>query len=189
MKVDYAKGFSSKRIAVRPYARADFQTWREAHLSRLSKQNKFDSVKPSVKEVTLAKFKEMLKKNNKRAMRDECYYYGVFDKKTGENVGAVSLYILIRKGLHWANLGYEIHNQYWRQGYATEAARLTLKIGFRYLSLHRIEAAMELDHKGSIGVARAIGMRREGIRRKFFPNPTGWEDLVVFGVVKEDFES
>ncbi|HAZ11604.1 MAG: hypothetical protein A2X86_17930 [Bdellovibrionales bacterium GWA2_49_15] len=179
--------YSSKRITVRPYVRRDYESWREGHLAREPKKNKFDSLKPPAKNLTLKKFTAMIGKNKKRAKRDECYVYGIFDKKTGKHLGSTSLYILIRKGLHWANLGYEIHNQYWRQGFGKEAALLTLKIGFRDLGLHRIEAAMELDHKGSIGVARSLGMRREGIRRKFFPNPSGWEDLVVFGAVKEDF--
>ena len=183
----YTKSYSSKRIVMRPYVLSDFKVWREGNLSRLPQQNKFDSAKVSAKKLNIHSFKSILKKNRVRAKDDECYVYGIFEKRTGKHLGVTSLYVLIRKGLHWANLGYEIHNQYWRQGYAKEAALLTLKIGFRDLGLHRIEAAMELDHEGSIGVARAIGMRREGIRRKFFPHPSGWEDLVVFGAVKEDF--
>lgn len=147
---------SGRRVILRPFSTGDYQAWREANLNTLEKQNKYDSPKCRPQAISQTSFRVRVKRLRAKAKRDECYVYGVFNKKTGQHLGTVSLYLIMRQGLNWANLGYEIYNQFWRNGYATEAAKLMIEIGFRDLKIHRIEAAMELDHKGSIGIVNEL---------------------------------
>lgn len=176
--------YTTQRLVIRPYRASDYAAWAEALSKCHPKQNKFDPGRPSHQSLSLAAFDKKLKRYQAQAHRDEHYMFGIFHKKTGEHLGCVDLYVIVRKVLHWANLGFEIHNTHWGHGYAKEAARAALRIGFKELNLHRIEAAMELDHRASQSVARRIGMKKEGIRRKFFPTESGWEDLVVFALVR-----
>jgi RimJ/RimL family protein N-acetyltransferase len=99
--------------------------------------------------------------------------------RQGDFIGQIDFFV-INKQLRWANLGYNIHNQYRNQGYATEAAQLGLKIAFKDLNFHRIEAATELRNKPSQKVALKSGLLREGKRIKFLPDDGGI-DMVVFG--------
>ena len=94
--------------------------------------------------------------------------------------------MIINHTLSWANLGYGVFSCWRRQGYASEAAALTLKIGFEQMGLHRIEASCEIGHTGSKKVALAAGLKREGTRRKFFPYAET-PDMWVFASNRYDY--
>lgn len=57
-------------------------------------------------------------------------------------------------------LGYHIAHEAWGRGYATEAARALLELGFGTLELPRIVAAIHPDNFASRRVADKLGMRR-----------------------------
>lgn len=63
------------------------------------------------------------------------------------------------------DLGYIIFRDFWRQGYATEAAQACKSYGISTLNLRRICANMAADHTASHRVAEKLGMRRE---REFY---------------------
>jgi RimJ/RimL family protein N-acetyltransferase len=63
-----------------------------------------------------------------------------------------------------AELGYWIAQAHWRRGYATEAARAVLDMGFRTLRLRRIEAGHFADNAGSARVLAKLGFIRRGWR-------------------------
>lgn len=58
-------------------------------------------------------------------------------------------------------IGYMIHPGHVGQGFATEAARATLRIGFEEWGVHRIYARIDADNIGSIRVCQRLGMRQE----------------------------
>jgi RimJ/RimL family protein N-acetyltransferase len=58
-----------------------------------------------------------------------------------------------------AELGYELHPDYWGQGYATEAARSLLAFGFQTLRLQRVWAECLAENTRSIHVLERLGMR------------------------------
>ena len=64
-------------------------------------------------------------------------------------------------GRHEYDLGYIIHQSYWRQGYGLECAQACLEYGIHTLGLRRIVANMAHDHVASARVAERLGMRRE----------------------------
>ena len=63
------------------------------------------------------------------------------------------------------DLGYRIKKQFWGQGYATEAARETLRYGFEILNIQLITGHAHIENIASIRVLEKIGMQfdREGI--------------------------
>lgn len=62
------------------------------------------------------------------------------------------------------NLSKKQH-QFWSRGFAKEAAAAAVLFAFKSLKLHRIDAGVDPKNKASVTVARAIGMKLEGIRR------------------------
>ena len=65
------------------------------------------------------------------------YRYAVVLKQTGETIGACELAFTDKNP---AELAWELHCNYWKQGYGTEIGRTLLKLGFELLGIRRIIA-------------------------------------------------
>lgn len=59
---------------------------------------------------------------------------------------------------HLVDLGFRFHRKFWNMGYATEAASLSLKIGFDEFHLDTIIGRVAPENKASIRVLEKIGM-------------------------------
>ena len=79
---------------------------------------------------------------------------------TGELVGDVMLFWHSRKH-GGGELGYVFNPDFGGHGYATEAARAMLRLGFEGLGLHRITARLDERNEPSARLARRLGMRHE----------------------------
>lgn len=64
----------------------------------------------------------------------------------------------VRHDMHYYDLGYRLLKKYWGQGFATEAARASLKYGFENMKLPVIYAGAHVDNSGSNKVLRKVGM-------------------------------
>ena len=59
----------------------------------------------------------------------------------------------------YATLGWIIHKDYRKQGYASEAASALLDFAFNYLKIDRVYAQCDINNPASFGVMRRIGMK------------------------------
>jgi len=77
----------------------------------------------------------------------------------------------------------------WGKRYGTETAKLLLDEVFRQLNLHRAEWWTFAETKVSIQLAKKLGFKEEARLRDavFFDNR--YHDLVVLGLLKQEFES
>lgn len=83
-------------------------------------------------------------------------------------------------------LGYYLYNNYWGRGWAKEAVKAALDIGFKDLKLHRIEAGIEPSNRRSLKLARSLKMRREGVKKRAIHLRGEWVDLVMYTLTTED---
>lgn len=60
-----------------------------------------------------------------------------------------------------AEVGYIFHADYSGHGYATEAARAILSVGFTEFGFHRIFARLDAENTAPASVCRRLGMRQE----------------------------
>ena len=90
---------------------------------------------------------------------------------------------------HRAELGYWIAVPHWRNGYASEAAAAMLALGFEKLNLNKIVAHHFARNPYSGRVLEKIGMRREGFFRRHTRKWDGYEDIVAYGILREEFEA
>jgi ribosomal-protein-alanine N-acetyltransferase len=88
-----------------------------------------------------------------------------------------------------AELGYWIGVPYWKQGYATEAARAVVELGFARLGLNRIYAHHMGRNPASGRVLERIGMQREGVLRHRVRKWGQFEDVVIYSVLRDDLPS
>lgn len=73
------------------------------------------------------------------------------------------------------------------KGYGLEAARLICAHGFDALNLHRIGCGTFAGNVAMIGLAEALGMTREGVRRQAAFKAGRYLDVVEFGMLKDEF--
>ncbi|GEL15369.1 GNAT family N-acetyltransferase [Pediococcus cellicola] len=87
--------------------------------------------------------------------------WGLELKSTHKMIGTID-FRLDEKDLK-AEIGYAIGCHYWGNGFAPEAARRLLKMGFEVLGLKRIEALHCSENLKSGRVMQKIGMQKEGL--------------------------
>jgi RimJ/RimL family protein N-acetyltransferase len=77
----------------------------------------------------------------------------------------------LRPNQHGANIGYVLAKEYSRQGIMTEAARCVVDYALAQPALYRVQAFCDVDNVGSARTLERIGMRREGILRRYIIHP------------------
>lgn len=100
-------------------------------------------------------------------------------------VGSIGL--RIDRGYDKAELGYWVGKPFWNRGYATEAAIALLAFGFEELRLNRIHAAHLARNPSSGRVMEKAGMLFEGTARQDTMKWGKYEDLVSYGLLRDDW--
>ena len=108
-------------------------------------------------------------------------------KSTCEFLGCISLNDIEEK--HQAEIGYWIGAPYWNRGYCTEAGKAVLEYAFTQLALIRIHSHHLSRNPGSGRVMRKLGMEWEGCRRKHVRKSGRFEDIEMYGILKNDWEA
>lgn len=176
----------TSRLIIRPLRSTDHAAWFDAYVHSLPARNAWDKKPLTAHRCRRTEFEKVRARHAKRAKEDKCYIYAVFLKGEKKLVGFIDFFVYERGQLQYANFGYQIFNRYWGRGYGKESTKAGLKIGFEQLKLHRLEAGIHPRNVRSLRLARALGMRREGVRRRFWREKNGWEDDVVFAATPED---
>ena len=113
-----------------------------------------------------------------------CIRWGITRKEDGLLTGTCGYY-----GIHpWhmrASIGYELGRPYWRQGLMSEALNAIIDLGFRDMSLNRIDALVMPDNATSIRLLEKIGFKNEGLLREYENwGDKGFTDLYIFSLLR-----
>jgi [ribosomal protein S5]-alanine N-acetyltransferase len=89
---------------------------------------------------------------------------------------------------HCAEIGYELHPDFWRQGIMAEGLSTVLTYGFGELGLHRIEANPLAGNPASQKILLKLGFTYEGNlrQRHFFRGQ--FEDQQYYGLLQEEWK-
>lgn len=88
-----------------------------------------------------------------------------------------------------ADIGYELSPEHWGRGYATEAARALVDIGFGEWGLHRISSWCIADNQASARVLERLGLKLEGRLRENERFKGRWWDTLLYGLLEEEWRS
>jgi RimJ/RimL family protein N-acetyltransferase len=108
--------------------------------------------------------------------------------ESGELVGDVTLFWHSEQHRQ-GEVGYIMHPAHGGRGYATEATRALLRIGFDELGLHRITGRLDGRNRASARVLERVGMRREA---HFVENEQvkgEWTDEVVYALLDREWRA
>ena len=176
----------TKRLVLRPLGPGDYAVWRAANLERPEPKNEWERPKKPATEFTRAKFRALVRDLDRRIAKDQFYDLAIFRRADGALLGGVAIMDVWRGLNESAYLGYSLFNSHWGRGYAKEAVRAAFGIAFRKLKLHRIEAGIEPRNRRSIRLARSLGMRKEGCKRRVLFLRGKWRDMMIYSVTCED---
>ncbi|KPC66328.1 GNAT family N-acetyltransferase [Streptomyces chattanoogensis] len=110
----------------------------------------------------------------------------VIVQETGQLVGDVT-FVLTRAEHRQGRIGYVFHPGHGGHGYATEASRALLKLGFDDLHLHRIQAELDGRNAASARLLERLGMRREGHLRENEFLDGEWTDEVIYAMLASEW--
>lgn len=170
----------TSRFCVRSYNKKDYTSWFDTYTGLLPKKTKFDKGPYKPKECDKAIFFKIVSRHQVLAKNDRTYIWGVFDRKNGELVGAIDVHILVRGEIQKANLGYQIFNNHWRKGIASEVLSEMIPKILMDLKINRLEAVIDTDNRPSINLVKSIGLRKESIRKNYYFQDGDWADQLVY---------
>jgi len=84
---------------------------------------------------------------------------------------------------HRAEIGFLLNREYWRRGLMQQALESVIHFAFNTLNLHRIEADVDPDNAGSLGILEKLGFQREGLFRDRWLLNGEWVDSVMLGLI------
>jgi ribosomal-protein-alanine N-acetyltransferase len=88
-----------------------------------------------------------------------------------------------------ATIGTWLGRAWWGTGANHEAKALMCHLAFVHLGLDRVGAYSNVEHVRSQRALERIGFRREGVLRGFHRHGGRALDVVVFGLLREDWEA
>lgn len=113
--------------------------------------------------------------------------YGIFDKSEAEQIGGTGLHNRIGKDAR--EIGYWINVKYINRGYATEAVRALIKIGFEIEKLSRLEIRCAPDNVPSRRIPQRLGFRHETTLKNNSTDVDGKPaDTMVWALSKWEYE-
>lgn len=170
----------TERLVIRPLEEKDYDMWMKGFCGRDVSQNPYDEGKLDMSVCTRKWYKQLIEKHQRLLKADDIYVFGIFRKSDGVHIGNLDVVTLSRQHFQWAECGYAIHNQFWRQGYGYEALAAMLKIAERRLKYHRIEAHVNIGNEPSIALLEKAGFRYECTREQFLFENGEWTDHYVY---------
>jgi ribosomal-protein-serine acetyltransferase len=84
-------------------------------------------------------------------------------------------------------IGYWIVSNLEGRGHVTRAVRALIDIGFREMGFHRIVIRAGVDNPRSRAIPERLGFTREGIARGDGRGSGGFYDLVVYGLLEDEW--
>ncbi len=104
----------------------------------------------------------------------------------GEIAGQVHIFGIVRGGEQSAAAGYWLAEAWTRHGIASRALALAIDYCLGPGGLHRVEVNIRVDNAASLGVARRLGLRDEGIRERYLHIDGQWRDHRSYAITREE---
>ncbi|MDR1689102.1 MAG: GNAT family N-acetyltransferase [Clostridiales bacterium] len=179
------KQLETKRLILRKFKESDFAAVQS--YASCPENIIFMVWGPNSEEETKSFIRTAIAKADEVPCRN--FQYAVTAKDTGKLIGACDISISGEEGA----IGWILHRDFWRQGYAAEMGAVLLDFGFGELGLHRITATCDEENTASYKVMEKIGMRREGMFLDARPankiSCRQYGDELSYAIVKDEWEA
>ena len=185
--LDIPTEFSSGRLLFRPYRPTEGSMYFE--MLRANWDHLYEFMPQNLMDVESAQdTEEVFRWHQTEWNSRHLFIFGVWEKETRTYVGESYL-----ANADWhvprIEVGYFIVKGKTRKGFATEAARATVRFAFDHLGVVRVELQCTADNVGSIRVAEKCGFVYEGRFREWHRKKTGsLVDVLWYGMLLSDWQ-
>lgn len=107
------------------------------------------------------------------------------ERKGGGIIGTIGFNAWVPKHKR-AEIGYEIHPEHWRKGYASEAIAAIVAYGFDALDLMRIGAVVFTENDPSQKLLLKMGFQLEGVLRNYMVQSGEAHHTHVYSILKSN---
>ncbi|WP_199880657.1 GNAT family N-acetyltransferase [Bacillus massiliglaciei] len=118
---------------------------------------------------------------NKQSIR-----WGLVMKENRSFIGTVGLNQLNYRHKR-AEIGYELHPDFWKRGLASEAVRSVIEYAFNQAGMMRIGAVAYPQNERSCLLLRKMGFEKEGMLRNYIFHRGSSRDVYVFSLTREEW--
>jgi ribosomal-protein-alanine N-acetyltransferase len=177
------------RVMLRPLEVADYEPWRavrERSREWLEQWEPLPDAGAPDPIVDREAFRARCGAWERQRQFDTAYGFGLF-LRDGTFAGEVSLGSVQRGPFQSSFIGYWIDEAQAGHGYVPDGVALLIRYGFDSLGLHRMEAAIVPRNAKSRRVAAKLGLRDEGVAKRFLQIRGVWEDHVRYAITHEDW--
>jgi ribosomal-protein-alanine N-acetyltransferase len=184
-KLNQFPTLNSNRLVLREFRRSDAQGVYEIFSQDIVTRHHNQETMKSIEEA-----ERVVKIRTKAFKRRLGIRWAIVLRKCESDViGSCGYYNLDKMNLS-AEIGYDLHPDYWRQGIMSEALGAVIDYGFSdafSFSLNRIQALTYVDHDASAGLLLKMGFQAEGIRREHGCWKGAFHDLRCFSLLRRDW--
>jgi len=115
------------------------------------------------------------------------FTFGIFTKDGKDTIGGTGLHVRSEVGLR--EIAYWINIKYANQGYATEATKALIKVGFEINNLKRIEIHCDSKNIASFNIPKKLGFVLDGTLRKRYETFDGTlSDMMIWSMFRDEYE-
>lgn len=176
------KSFVTHRLVIREYTKYDIDDF-----ARVTGQPQIYATTVGIpRNYTRRHAKEWLKFIEKSRKNFSSLEYGIFLKSDSRYIGNVGL-INIDTFNNRADISYYIDYNFWGMGFAEEAARKMLYLGFEVYGFNRIGGICMTCNPASRRVMEKIGMKYEGCDRQALLKDGIYYDLDRLSILNEEY--
>ena len=152
-KPSYYKEYESERLKMRPLTIEDAKHWEEWIMDSIATKEFPDDFKGSPDKAVL-----WMNRNLDRYKENRFGFLAILEKETNKFVGLCGLLVHEINGVDELEVGYSFIRRFWGNGYAPEAAKMFMEIGFKEYNVDSIISLITPTNLNSQRVAEKNGL-------------------------------
>jgi RimJ/RimL family protein N-acetyltransferase len=175
----------TERLVIRCYNPADVYLLQQAVSDSVEHLKPFMPWAESSAAETLDVKLERLRQLRGKFDLGQDFIYGIFSQDESLFIGGTGLHT--RVGDNAREIGYWIHKDYLRKGYATEVSAALTKVAFEVDNMERVEIHCSVTNHASAAVPRKLGYIHETTRRRLSYTREGPQDSMIWTLFKDEY--
>lgn len=134
----------------------------------------------------LSESEASIRKALRRYEEGKCYRWGIALKTDDSIIGVIEL-LRLDEQTNTCSFAYMLAEEFWGQGYGTEALRAALDFAFTELKVTAVEADHMAENEASGAVMRKAGMVRQRTEFKKYEKNGIFHDAPVYRITAENY--